>query len=51
MAVTARKKRVKEFDAPPQDMDLIAMTKDGQTIEVCAAQVEHHQTLGWTLHK
>jgi len=28
---------------------LIPMDKDGQTINVCAAQVEPHQRLGWKI--
>jgi hypothetical protein len=27
---------------------LIPVTKDGETIHVCAAQVEQHRRLGWT---
>lgn len=32
-----------------EDDGLIPVTKDGQTIRVCAAQVDQHQRLGWQL--
>lgn len=32
-----------------EDDGLIPVTKDGQTIRVCKAQVEQHQRLGWAL--
>jgi hypothetical protein len=35
--------------ASEQPAGLIEMQKDGQTIRVCAAQVEQHQRLGWVL--
>lgn len=32
-----------------EDDGLIPVTKDGQTIRVCLAQIGHHQRMGWTV--
>jgi hypothetical protein len=37
------KKQVEEVEV------FVAMTKDGQTIEVCPEQVEQHQRLGYVV--
>lgn len=33
----------------PAKEKFVAVCKDGETIKVCAAQVEQHQRLGWTV--
>lgn len=35
--------------AAVEDIVLIPVTKDGETISVCPEQVEPHQRMGWTL--
>ena len=44
--MAARKKAATDQLAEPAG-DMVEMTKDGETIAVCPAQVEHHQRLGW----
>jgi len=44
------KTQVEEAAAKAAEEDgLIPVTKDGQTIRVCTAQVEHHKSLGWSV--
>jgi hypothetical protein len=40
-------KNKNEVDA--EQVELISMTKDGEQIEVCAAQVTQHEALGWQI--
>ena len=40
------KKHVEQEQEVAPD-DLVAMTKDGEQIEVCAGQVAQHEALGW----
>ncbi|WP_158513972.1 hypothetical protein [Syntrophotalea acetylenica] len=44
------KKMVVDMSPPPQVDALIPVTKNGQTIRVCHAQLEQHQFLGWIVH-